>query len=99
MTTCLVDCFQIFYTILLVVVHILTDIPTNLVKPEDAWKLTPAEITIRIHGSKLVLVTEHAQMCTIWGVKGCLLFMYSRLTYVSPLSSQVALVYAYTRTG
>ncbi|KAF7543324.1 hypothetical protein G7Z17_g10828 [Cylindrodendrum hubeiense] len=68
------------YTILLVVVKVLTYTPTNLINPDDKIVLTPETIKDRQYGSKLVIVTEQMQMITIWGVKACLLVMYSRLT-------------------
>ncbi|KAH6967801.1 hypothetical protein BKA56DRAFT_597205 [Ilyonectria sp. MPI-CAGE-AT-0026] len=68
------------YTILLVVVKVLTYTPTNLINPADGIVLTPQSIKDREYGSKLVIVTEQMQMITIWGVKACLLVMYSRLT-------------------
>jgi hypothetical protein len=71
---------QITYTALLAVVSVLGHTPTNLIDPSLNLKLTPEDIKMREYGSKLVLVTEHMQMITLWGVKGCLLFMYSRLT-------------------
>lgn len=71
---------QITYTALLAIVSVLSRTPTNLINPDDHIVLTPEDIKEREYGSKLVLVTEHMQMITLWGVKGCLLFMYSRLT-------------------
>lgn len=74
---------QLTYTALLGVIHILTYTPTNLISADDNMtllSLTPEDIKIREYGSKLVLVTEHLQMIVIWGVKGCLLILYSRLT-------------------
>jgi hypothetical protein len=65
---------------MLVVIHIQTYTPTNLIDPDDHHTLTPEEIKLREYGSKLVLVTEHLQMIVIWAVKGCLLILYSRLT-------------------
>lgn len=72
------------YTVLLAVVHVLSYTPTNLINPEDNIVITPEEIPLREHGAKLVLVTEHAQMVTIWAVKGCLLAICGRLTWVFP---------------
>ena len=72
------------YTSLLIVINIQTYTPTNLINPADNIVLTPEDIKKREYGSKLVLVTEHLQMIVIWSVKGCLLILYSRLTYVGP---------------
>ncbi|KAF7546070.1 hypothetical protein G7Z17_g8685 [Cylindrodendrum hubeiense] len=68
------------YTALLVVVKILTHVPTNLINPADHIVLTEESRKERAYGSKLVIVTEQMQMITIWSVKACLLIMYSRLT-------------------
>jgi hypothetical protein len=65
---------------MLIVVHILSYTPTNLINPEDHIIITPEEIPLRQYGSKLVIVTEQTQMMTVWATKGCLLIMYSRLT-------------------
>lgn len=59
----------------------LTYTPTNLIQPGEKVDLSDKEnIAERQYGSKLVLVTVQMQMLTLWGVKGCLLFIYSRLT-------------------
>ncbi|KAH7024422.1 uncharacterized protein B0I36DRAFT_331372 [Microdochium trichocladiopsis] len=68
------------FTGMLIVVHILTYTPTNLINPADGIVLTPEDIDLRVYGSKLVLVVEETQMFTIWSIKGCFLLMYSRLT-------------------
>ncbi|KAF5027091.1 hypothetical protein F66182_803 [Fusarium sp. NRRL 66182] len=87
------------YTALLAIVSVLIRTPTNLINPDDHIVLTPEDIKLREHGSKLVLVTEHAQMLTIWGVKGCLLFMYSRLTMSLRQNFLVKLVAGYVVVG
>ncbi|KAH7127850.1 hypothetical protein B0J13DRAFT_588575 [Dactylonectria estremocensis] len=65
------------YTILLVIVKVLTYTPTNLINPADNIVLTDETIKERVYGSKLVIVTEQMQMITIWGVKACLLIIMS----------------------
>ncbi|KAF4455191.1 hypothetical protein F53441_2429 [Fusarium austroafricanum] len=87
------------YTILLAIVSVLSRTPTNLINPDDHIKLTPEDIKLREYGSKLVLVTEHMQMITIWGVKGCLLFMYSRLTLSLKQNFLVKIVAGYVIVG
>lgn len=72
---------------MLIVVHILSYTPTNLINPADGIVLTPADIELRAYGSKLVLVVEETQMFTIWAIKGCFVLMYTRLTYVGPASN------------
>ncbi|CAG9974754.1 unnamed protein product [Clonostachys byssicola] len=74
-------CFTlIVYTTLLAIVWVQTYTPTNLVRPGDEVGMSEEEIKTREYGSKLVLVTEHLTVVTLWGVKACLLLMYSRLT-------------------
>lgn len=51
---------------------------------EDVSQFSKAEIEDRVYGSKLVLVIEQMQICTIWLVKTCLLIMYNRMTMVLP---------------
>ncbi|KAM5509938.1 hypothetical protein FOXYSP1_12904 [Fusarium oxysporum f. sp. phaseoli] len=90
---------MITYTALLAIVSVLTRTPTNLINPDDHIVLTPEDIKLREYGSKLVLVTEHMQMITLWGVKGCLLFMYSRLTMSLKQNFLVKLVAGYVVVG
>ncbi|KAI3581666.1 hypothetical protein IWW34DRAFT_617013 [Fusarium oxysporum f. sp. albedinis] len=90
---------MITYTALLAIVSVLTRTPTNLINPDDHIVLTPEDIKLREYGSKLVLVTEHMQMITLWGVKGCLLFMYSRLTMSLKQNFLVKLVAVYVVVG
>ncbi|EKJ77421.1 hypothetical protein NXS19_010659 [Fusarium pseudograminearum] len=90
---------MITYTALLAVVSVLGHTPTNLIDPALNIKLTPEDIKLREYGSKLVLVTEHMQMITLWGVKGCLLFMYSRLTLSLKQNFLVKLVAGYVIVG
>ncbi|KXJ89029.1 hypothetical protein Micbo1qcDRAFT_165800 [Microdochium bolleyi] len=68
------------FTGMLIVIHILSYTPTNLINPADGIVLTPESIKIREYGSKLVLVVEETQMFTVWAIKGCFLLMYTRLT-------------------
>ncbi|PNP84321.1 hypothetical protein FNYG_02346 [Fusarium nygamai] len=90
---------MITYTALLAIVSVLTRTPTNLINPDDHIVLTPEDIKRREYGSKLVLVTEHMQMITLWGVKGCLLFMYGRLTMSLKQNFLVKLVAGYVVVG
>ncbi|KAM0244712.1 hypothetical protein ACHAP5_006055 [Fusarium lateritium] len=90
---------MITYTALLAIVSVLTRTPTNLINPDDHIVLTPEDIKTREFGSKLVLVTEHMQMITLWGVKGCLLFMYSRLTLSLKQNVFVKIVAGYVIVG
>jgi len=72
------------YTTLVVCMNMVVDKNSNLLPPGfDISTLTPADIAERQLGSKLVLVVEEMQICTIWILKACLIIMYYRLTYVS----------------
>lgn len=53
---------------------------SNLYEPEDFVTFTPEEIQDRIHGSKIVIVSEQAMLTTIYVIKTCMLVMYTRLT-------------------
>ncbi|KAI0196986.1 hypothetical protein F4808DRAFT_297993 [Astrocystis sublimbata] len=68
-------------TLFLIAINLLRDRDSNLIDPAHPPDLTAAEIERRIIGSKLVLVVEQTQILTIWLIKACLLFMYSRLTF------------------
>lgn len=58
---------------------------SNLIPPgDDVSQYSQQEIKDRIFGSKLVLVVEQMQICTIWLTKACLLTMYFRMTNVLP---------------
>jgi len=71
------------YTTLVVCMNIVVDKNSNLLPLEfDVSTLTPVDIAERQFGSKLVLVVEEMQICTIWILKACLIIMYYRLTYV-----------------
>ncbi|KAH7249559.1 hypothetical protein FSOLCH5_015105 [Fusarium solani] len=91
---------MITYTILLVIVKVLTYTPTNLIQPGEKVDLNDKQnIADREYGSKLVLVTEQMQMFTLWGVKGCLLFMYGRLTLSLRQNFFVKIVAGYVVLG
>lgn len=77
-------------TALMAAMHVVVHSSSNLIAPhEDVSRFSAQEISQRIRGSKLVLVVEQMQCCTIWLVKACLLLMYKRMTYVSSYSSVV----------
>jgi hypothetical protein len=68
-------------TILMGAMHIVVRSSSNLIAPgEDLSLFSADEIQRRIYGSKLVLLVEQMQCCTIWLVKACLLLMYKRMT-------------------
>lgn len=58
---------------------------TNFMSEEEAASLTPESTRIRIIGAKWVFVTEQSLMASVWSMKGCMLIVYARLTYVASL--------------
>ncbi|KAF1966382.1 hypothetical protein BU23DRAFT_663298 [Bimuria novae-zelandiae CBS 107.79] len=99
------DDYLIFVTMttLMAAMHAVVHSSSNLIAPGEAVSgFSQREIEQRILGSKLVLVVEQMQCCTIWIVKACLLLMYKRMTYVVALLPQhkiVLLVACYTALG
>jgi hypothetical protein len=54
---------------------------SNLLAPGDnAASFTKEDIDERIYGSKLTVVVEQMQCCTIWPLKACLITLYWRVT-------------------
>lgn len=88
-----------FDTVLMVAINIASHKNTNLINPEHVPLLTPEELTDRVLGSKLTLVTEQSQILVTWLVKTCLLIMYSRLTSVHSASSRTFLTDEANRFG
>lgn len=69
------------YTALLVTMNIVANTNSNLIPPGvDIDHFSQQDIDERIYGSKLVVVVEEMQCITIWSLKGCLVFLYYRLT-------------------
>ncbi|EPE32221.1 hypothetical protein GLAREA_07354 [Glarea lozoyensis ATCC 20868] len=70
-----------FYTILIVCLNVICGGGgSNLYPPEDFESFTPQNIQDRIHGSKIVVVSEQAMLNVIYTAKACVLVMYTRLT-------------------
>ena len=72
---------------------------SNLFPPEQLAHFTEAEISARIYGSKLVLISEQAMLCTIWGVKACMLIFYGKLTSGLPIRRWVKVLGVYVAVG
>ena len=69
-------------TVFIVTINICDHTYSNLLAPgEDVNQFTPHERAERIYGSKMVLVVEQMQCCTVWLIKACLLLLFNRLTY------------------
>ncbi|EMC96759.1 hypothetical protein BAUCODRAFT_108650 [Baudoinia panamericana UAMH 10762] len=70
-----------FYTTLIATINIVRYVNSNLLPPGfDVNSLSPQDIEGRVYGSKLILVVEQCQCCTVWLAKACLLTLYLRLT-------------------
>ncbi|KAK3067956.1 hypothetical protein LTR53_014841 [Teratosphaeriaceae sp. CCFEE 6253] len=70
-----------FYTTLVASINIVRHTNSNLLPPGyNVTHLSQEDIQERTYGSKLILVVEQCQCCTIWLAKACLLTMYFRLT-------------------
>lgn len=68
------------YTILIVLLNIVSDVQTNLIAPEDLPTLDPKNIAERVRGSKMVLALETCMCSVIWLCKSCILLLYYKLT-------------------
>lgn len=85
----------VWYTILSVALNsVATGGGSNLMTEEDKKNITPAMRAERERGSKWVFVSEHAFLLCIWSLKGCMLVIYSRITYVNDLITRWRLSYA-----
>lgn len=77
------------YTILMIGINISGRTATNLLLPGELETLTPDDIELRIYGSKIVILLEQAMLIVTWGIKGCMILMYHRLT--SRLTMQIVI--------
>jgi len=77
------------YTILMAAINVSGRTATNLMEPGTLETLTPEDIQTRIYGSKIVILLEQSMLILIWGIKGCMILMYNRLTYVSLFHSEM----------
>jgi hypothetical protein len=91
------------YTALMVVSNRWWKAGSNLEPPDYNFStLSEDQISQRVYGSKMMIVTEQMQISVIWACKACLLIMYYRLTRkalhneniaIKVLSAYVALGY------
>lgn len=77
------------YTILMSAINVSGRTATNLYEPGTLETLTPEDIETRIYGSKIVILLEQSMLILIWGIKGCMILMYNRLTYASFFHSKM----------
>ena len=76
----------VWYTILCVALNeVVSGGGSNLMDEEDIKNLTPAIHAEREAGSKWVYVSEHSFLLAIFAMKGCMLVIYARITYVVPV--------------
>jgi hypothetical protein len=71
---------QCLYTILIVLLNVVSEVQTNLIAPEDLPNLNSGNIAERVKGSKMVLALESCMCCVIWLCKTCILLLYHKLT-------------------
>ncbi|KAK0948518.1 hypothetical protein LTR48_001607 [Friedmanniomyces endolithicus] len=90
----------LFYTTLIPTINIVSYTSSNLLPPNyDTTPLSAQDIRERTYGSKLILVVEQCQCCTIWLAKACLLTLYSRLTTLRRENLAIKLLSAYVALG
>ncbi|KAK3116894.1 hypothetical protein LTR53_002264 [Teratosphaeriaceae sp. CCFEE 6253] len=89
-----------FYTTLVASINIVRHTNSNLLPPGyDVTHLSQEDIQERTYGSKLILVVEQCQCCTIWLAKACLLTMYFRLTTFRKENIAVKVLCGYVAFG
>lgn len=70
------------HTAFLVTINKEVNYNSNLIQPGvDVASFSIADIHERVYGSKLTIVVEQMQCCTVWLLKGCLVILYYRVTY------------------
>ncbi|KAM5343869.1 hypothetical protein ACJ41O_012406 [Fusarium nematophilum] len=84
---------------LIACINIVSHTSSNLIDPNRTIALSPAEISRRRFGSKIILVAEQLQCTVIWLVKFCLLLMYNRLTTNLSYNRVVKAVAVYVGVG
>ncbi|KAK4555605.1 hypothetical protein LTR86_007358 [Recurvomyces mirabilis] len=89
-----------FYTTLVATINIVRYANSNLLPPGyDINDLARSDIAEREYGSKLILVVEQCQCCTIWLAKACLLIMYLRLTTMRRENIAIKVLCGYVAFG
>jgi hypothetical protein len=69
------------HTAFLITINKEVNYSSNLIQPgENVNSLTTADITERMYGSKLTVIVEQMQCCTVWLLKACLICLYYRVT-------------------
>ncbi|KAK2044237.1 hypothetical protein LZ31DRAFT_466893 [Colletotrichum somersetense] len=90
----------LFYTLLLITLNKIIDHGgSNLIPPEQLATLTPEDVSARVAGSKIVLVSEQAMLNVIYVLKTCVLVFYTRLTLGLAARRFVLCLAAYVAVG
>lgn len=80
------------YTALIAVSNKWFSAGSNLEPPNyDFGALSGEQLSQRIYGSKLMIVTEQLQISVVWACKACLLIMYYRLTRTALRNENIAI--------
>jgi hypothetical protein len=80
------------YTALMVVSNKWFKVGSNLEPPDYNFsKLSDYELSQRVYGSKMMIVTEQTQISVVWACKACLLIMYYRLTRTALRNENLAI--------
>ena len=90
------------YTALMVVSNRWYTAGSNLEPPDfNFGTLNGDQLSQRVYGSKMMIVTEQMQISVIWSCKACLLIMYYRLTRTALRNENIAikLLSAYVALG
>ncbi|KAH8670281.1 hypothetical protein BGZ60DRAFT_527754 [Tricladium varicosporioides] len=89
-----------FYTILVVCLNVIASGGgSNLYPPELFPTFSEQNIQDRIHGSKIVILSEQAMLNVIYVIKACMLLMYTRLTLGLAIQRMVFYLSIYTFIG
>ncbi|KAK2028950.1 hypothetical protein LX32DRAFT_693587 [Colletotrichum zoysiae] len=90
----------LFYTLLLVTLNKIIDQGgSNLFPPEQLATFTAEDVSARVAGSKIVLVSEQAMLNVIYALKACVLVFYTRLTLGLAARRFVRFLAAYVAVG
>ena len=80
------------YTALIVVSNRWWKAGSNLEPPDYNFSaLSDDQLSQRVYGSKMMIVTEQMQISVIWACKACLLIMYYRLTRTALRNENIAI--------
>lgn len=87
------------YTALVVCLNVIAQGGGSNLYPPTQKTFTPLEISERIYGSKIVVISEQAMLNLVYTIKACMLVMYTRLTLGLTTQKLVKYLAAYTALG